>query len=328
MNRNEVRYRIISTLLQAGGPLTLSALVEGSGVPEAELLPVLRDLVNQTLVVEGELVPDQPTPQYCWGARWEAAAQRRAAAVQQEIRTAVEPTQRVSESKLDIDGEPARAFYNHVINEYRPPSDKRFLVFFQCSVRRPFSKAPSHASMRRAVRVATGYDPRKEFESCPVHVVVLASKIGPVPYELEDVYPANVRGGGVKHFETRRYNRVKPILADRMAEYILTHGDSYGQITTFTEGRYAEVMQAAREIVVGHRGQDAHFPILPRIGGPRIVRMGESTPHKYWDQYWIQLYLEIVGWLKPDQRALAEARLTELDVVYRGRWKPGERHGI
>ena len=182
--------------------------------------------------------------------------------------------------------------------------------------------------MRRAIRVATGHDPRKDFESCPVHVVVLASKIGPVPYELEDVHPANVRGGGVKHFETRRYDRVKPILAERMAEYILTPGDSYERITTFTEGRYAEVMQAAREIVVARRGEDAYFPVLPKIGGPRIVRMGESTPHTYWAQYWIQLYLEVVGWLEPDQQILAQARLKHLKVEYRGKWPSGSRHGI
>jgi hypothetical protein len=328
MDRNEVRYRIISTLLQAGGPLTLPELVAGAEVAEAELFPVLRELVNQTLVVEGELLPERPAPQYCWGARWEAAAQRRATVAQQEIRTAVEPAEKVSEVRLDVESAPARAFHDHVINEYHPPGDKRFLVFFQCSVRRPFSKSPSHASMRRAIRVATGYDPRKGFEGCPVHVVVLASKIGPVPYELEDVYPANVRGGGVKHFETRRYDCVKPILAERIAAYILTHGNNYERVTTFTEGRYAEVMQAAREIVVARRGEEAYFPILPQIGGPRVVRMGESTPHTYWAQYWIQLYLEVVDWLEPDQQALAQARLQQLKVTYRGKWSPGSRHGI
>ena len=50
--------------------------------------------------------------------------------------------------------------------------------------------------MRKAIETATGYNPRKHFEKCPVHVVVLASKIGPVLYELENVYPANVKGGG------------------------------------------------------------------------------------------------------------------------------------
>jgi hypothetical protein len=234
----------------------------------------------------------------------------------------------VPEIKLDVESEPATTFYRHVIDEYKPPGDKRFLVFLQCSVRRPFSKSPSHAAMRRAIRVATGYDPRSDFEACPVHVVVLASRIGPVPYELEDAYPANVRGGGVKQFETRRYERAKPILATRMAQYVIAHGDNYEGVTTFTEGRYAEVMQEARATIVKHSGEGAHFPILPQIGGPRIVRMGKSVPHRYWEQYWIQLYLEIVGWLAPDQQALAQARLEELGVVTRGQWKPGQRHGI
>jgi hypothetical protein len=99
-------------------------------------------------------------------------------------------------------------------------------------------------------------------------------------------------------------------------------------MTTFTEGRYAEVMQAAREIVVARHGKDAYFPVLPKIGGPRIVRMGESTPRAYWGQYWIQLYLEVVGWLEPDQQALARARLEQLKVAYRGKWSPGGPHGI
>jgi hypothetical protein len=174
--------------------------------------------------------------------------------------------------------------------------------------------------MRRAIRVAMGYDPspRVDFESCPVHVVVLASKIGPVPYELEDVYPANVRGSGVKQFDWRRYERVKPVLAERMAQYVLTFQEHYERVTTFTEGRYAEVMEAARDMVVARAGESARFPILPKIGGASIVRIGSSTPHQYWARYWIQLYLEIVSWLEPEQREQAEARLAQLKVEYGG----------
>jgi hypothetical protein len=174
--------------------------------------------------------------------------------------------------------------------------------------------------MRRAIRVATGYDPSPsvEFESCPVHVVVLASKIGPVPYELEDLYPANVRGSGVKQFDWRRYESIKPILADRMAQYMLTFREHYEQVTTFTEGRYAEVMEAARDIAVAQAGESLQFPVLPKIGGTSIVRIGKSTPHQYWARYWIQLYLEIVSWLEPDQQAQADTRLRKLDIETRG----------
>jgi len=319
LKRNEVRYRIISTLLQAGGPLPLPELLDGCGVGEGELAPVLRELVNGGLVIEGELLPGRPAPQYCWAARWEEMAQRRAADARRALRTALEPTETVPGSQLDVESDPAVAFHNHVISEYRPPTDKRYLVFLQCSVRRPFSSSPSHASMRRAIAVATGNDPRKDFERCPVHAVVLASKIGPVPYELEDLYPANVRGGGVKHFDTAYYARVKPILAERMAGYVIAHGHNYERITTFTEGRYAEVMQDARDIVVERCGETATLPILPRLSGPRVVRMGQSRPRQYWARYWIQLYLEIVSWLEPDQRALAKARLEKLQVEVRAR---------
>ncbi len=310
MEPAEVRYRLISTLLQAGGPLTFAELLDQCEIVEEQVIPVLKDLVNKSMVVEGGLIPDKPAPQYCWGARWTKEAERRAITSQQELQKAVKTTRVVKERSLDIDSESVLTFYNHIIDEYTPPEDKRFLVFLQCSVRRPFSSSPSHASMRRAISVATGYDPRKDFEKCPVHVVVLASKIGPVPYELEDVYPANVRGGGVKHFDNKYYDRVKPILAERMAQYILTHGQNYEQFATFTESRYAEVMEATREMA------GMYFPIFPTLDGPQILRRGNSFPRTYWEKFWIQLYLEIVDWLDPDMQAQAEERLKKLNLRY------------
>ena len=68
MNPNEVRYQLISTLLQADGPLTLRELVDRCGMEEGEILPVLKDLVDQHLMVEGELLPDKPMPHLGRGA--------------------------------------------------------------------------------------------------------------------------------------------------------------------------------------------------------------------------------------------------------------------
>ena len=320
MDRNETRYRVVSTLLQADEPLSLAEITHKCGVEATDARSVLAELITQGQVVAGSLVLDKPTPQYGWAARWEQRAQRRTVSVQQGLRAALETVKRVPEHELDVDSQPSSAFHDYVLHEYSPPQDKQFLVFLQGSVRRPFSVAPSHAAMRRAIRVATGYDPSpsKDFENCPVHVVVLASKIGPVPYELEDLYPANVRGGGVKHFDWRRYQRVKPVLAERIAQYLITFRDHYTRVATFTEGRYAEVMQTAQESVAVQSGQATGFPILPKIGGPSIARMGNSTPHQYWARYWIQLYLEIVSWLTPEQQAQAEARLHKLKVNVRG----------
>jgi hypothetical protein len=311
MDRSESRYWVISALLQASEPLNLNEVAIRCGMAEKEALPVLRELVGEELVVEGQLVPGKSGPQYCWGAHWERWTQRRVASSKRKLQTIVGQAETIRQEKLDINDEPVLAFYDYIINEYKPPKDKRFLVFLQCSVRRPFSSSPSHASMRRAIYVATGYDPRKDFEKCPVHVVVLASKIGPVPYELEGVYPANLGGGGVKHFDAAYYAQVKPILAERMAGYIMAHKGSYDRISSFTESRYGEVLEAARKIA------GAEFRILPVLSGPHIVLMGRSIPRKYWETYWIQLYLEIVSWLKPTQRVQAETRLKELGVKYR-----------
>jgi hypothetical protein len=325
MNCSEVRYRITATLLQADGPLTLAELVAGYGIDESTLGPILMEMIDAGQVLKSALVADGPgerasATRYTWAARWTQEAQRRTTDVQQDLRTALDAVERLPNHELDAESWPCTAFYDYVLHEYRPPRDKRFLVFLQCSVRRPFSTAPSHAAMRRAIRVATGYDPSPnvDFAGCPVHVVVLASKIGPVPYELEDLYPANVRGSGVKQFDWRRYERVKPILAERMAQYMFTFREHYDRITTFTEGRYAEVMEAARDLAIAQASESAWFPILPKIGGTSIVRIGKATPHQYWARYWIQLYLEIVSWLEPNQQTQADARLHKLDVETRG----------
>jgi hypothetical protein len=320
MDRNELRYRIISALLQADRPLTLVEIAtacrsEADILDQAMLEAVLSELVAGAQVVQGALLPDRASPQYAWRVRWESKAQSQTSDVQQDLRHALDTVERVPPDELNVDSRPSTAFYRYVLGpEYQPPQNKRYLVFLQCSVRRPFSTAPSHAPMRRAIRTATGYDPRKD-PACPVHVVVLASKIGPVPYELEDLYPASVRGGGVKQFGRETYERVKPILAERMARYILSYADHYEQITSFTQGRYAEVLEHACTIAVEQGGK--RFNILPQESGPIVTRMNKSKPHQYWARYWIQLYLEIVPWLDPEQQRQAQARLGRLKVEYR-----------
>jgi len=311
VDRNEQRHRVVATLLQADGPLGLEQIVARCDMAAEHVQSVLAELVGRGQVVAGELVPGLPAPQYRWAARWRKEAHRRVAASRQDLRAAVPSFEILPEHKLEIDSGPVAAFHNYILNEYVPPAGKRFLVFLQCSVRRPFSKSPSHASMKRAIRLAVGADPAGDFEACCVHVVVLASRIGPVPYELEDVYPANVGGGGVKHFRDEHYGRVRPILARRMAQYITRHGEHYERIATFTHGRYGEVMADAREIA----GLD--FPIFPAGDGPRVIEVGSSRPRTYWQKFWIQLYLEIVRWLPRALRARAAERLGKLEVKYR-----------
>ncbi len=304
MNQNEIRYKIISRLLQSNEPLTQERLVALCEMEEADIMPMLKSLINEGLI----LALDGQETQYVWASRWKQKEQTIIERSRQELQSRI--TKDKQKADIDINSEPVITFNNFVINEYKPPKDKRFLVFLQCSVRRPFSSSPSHASMKRAIYIATGYDPKKDFERCPVHAVVMASKIGPVPYDLEDVYPANVSSGGVKHFEKKYYERIKPILAERIARYITTHGKCYHHITAFADGRYGEVMDEAREIA------HADFTIFPIMGTNEVLRMGKSIPHKYWEKYWIQLCLEIMQWLEPEQRLEAELRLEEMGVIY------------
>ncbi|HUT36310.1 MAG TPA: DUF5591 domain-containing protein [Planctomycetota bacterium] len=230
---------------------------------------------------------------------------------EQQLAALMAPLEARDGPRFDVEGDAATAWHDFILRRYTPPEGKRFLVFFQCSVGRPFYRSSSHGTIRRAVSAATGCDAYKDFDRCPVHVVVLASMIGPVPYELQEVYPANVPGGGVKHFSPEHYEQVRPILARRMADYITTHGSRYERIATFTDGRYGEVMADAARLA------GVEFPIFPIKRGPRVLHIDGSPPRTYWQKYWIQLCLEITSWLDPPQRSRAEARLRRQRVVYR-----------
>jgi len=214
-----------------------------------------------------------------------------------------------TEGKPDMDEDGVIAFHQFIINEYTPPADKRFLIFFQCCVGRPFYRTGSHGSMRKAVAIATGHDPWKDFDRCPAHVVVLASRVGPAPYELQDMWPINVSSGGVKHFSHDYYWEMRPVLAGRMAEYITTHGPHYEHLATFTQGRYADVMYEAARIA------GVEFPIFPDEGGERIIRHANGkAPRTYWQKFWVQLCREIIGWLTPAEQQAAAARRAKLDL--------------
>lgn len=307
MKPGEARYRLIRVFLETPGPLGPDEIAERSALPKRTLSSALKGLCGERLVVRGNLAPGAPGPQYAWAARWEQESGRKAAGSKERLENIVDSLPQ----QLAIDSEAVAAFNKFITGEYAPPADKHGLVFLQCSVRRPFYRSPSHGTMCKAITIATGFHPAKNFARCPVHVVVLASHIGPVPYELQDVYPANVGGGGVKHFGDEHYRRVKPILARRMADYMEAHGGQYRHVASFADGRYGEVMREAQRLA----GVD--FPVFPDPDGHHVTWTGRSKPRKYWDKCWIQLYVEVLRWLPPSQRKQAETRLKKLGIRYR-----------
>lgn len=301
----EDRHLLTQQLLQADGPLTRVELARRAGLTATVAGRALRDLVDAGQVVEAD-----------GGFRWAARqrdddarhgrTQRRALAADL---AALEP--RFGDD-ADVDDEPAARFHAYVTGDYRPPADKPWLLLVQCAVRRPFSSAPSHASIRRAVAAATGADPGTDPDSSPVHVVVLASRVGPVPYDLQDLYPASIRAEGVKRLSPADYGRVRPILVERMADYLRAHGDRYRRVVAFGEGRYGDILRAAAE------ASECAFPVLPTADGRRLTRLGRSTPRKYWEKYWIQLFDELRAGLAVDEAVVADRRLADLDPEIEG----------
>jgi len=304
----ECRHRITSQLLQASEPLDLAALAEASHLSIAEARAALEDLVREGLVIVGQLMPGRSAPVFRWAARWREEADLRSRVPKEQFSERMALLEQRYGANFDICDEAAQAFHSYVIDEYAPPQDKRWLVFAQCSVRRPFSSSPSHASIRRAIDTATGFDPAADMARCPVHVVVLASRVGPAPYDLQDEYPACVRSGGVKDFGGEMYARYRPVLIDRMVDYLRAHGECYEHVAGFGDGRYGDILRATGERV------DNPFPVFPAASSPRLVKIGKSRPRKYWEKYWIQLYMAILEWLDEVDRIQADERLAALDV--------------
>jgi len=312
--------RLYHALLEARGPLSAPALAESANLALEEASLALESLVLERRAVAGRLVVGSGERLYRWATHWARGIEIRTAAARERLAARTAAAEEWTTGAPDPLGRAAAEFVDFVCTDYQPPEDKRILVILQCSVRRPFSSSPSHSSMRRAISLATGLDPHHGFSLCPVHVVVCASRIGPVPYEFENVHPASVPGGGVKHFRPDEYARVRPILAERLARYLAQHRGAYDHIASFTEGRYAEVVSDAAVLA------SAYVAILPMVSGAQVLRRGRSRPRKYWEHYWIQLYLAVVGWLGRDEQTAAAERLRADDVEYAGASCPSECH--
>ena len=285
MTHPEARFRLATVLLSSPNPLTLRELASS-----AELTGIFAREAAERLVESGQAVlleSQAGEPRYRWATELDAGSRQRLPALNSTV---------------------VHHFMDYVLHDYTPPQQARVLAIFQCCVGRPFYRTQSHAFMRHAVAAATGLDPYHEATTCPVHVVVLASWIGPVPYELQNVYPVTVSAGGVKQMSDTTYASARPILVDRMSAYIMRHASHYRHILTFTDGRYAQIMhdvarQTGRPIV-----------ILPDPRGPRVLRYKGGAPRTYWQRSWVQLALGIARLQGTRCQADTLRRLREMRV--------------
>lgn len=229
-------------------------------------------------------------------------AEGRLAALRAELRQAVGQG-----GEPGLHSPAAVAWCRFMVERYQPPAGQSIGLVLQCSVRRPFSRSPSHAPLRRAVRLATGVDPAVDFARCPVHVVVLASHLGPVPYELETEPPASLRAPGVKQMSDSAYAAARPVLAERLAAYLTRHGGEWQHLLAFCDGRYAEVA----ELTAALAGRE--LTILPDPDGPQVRRLADTVPRAYWQRYWIQLCLALLDRLPEETAAGGRGRLGALD---------------
>ncbi len=295
--RSVLRRRVAMAMLEYAvrwGQWEAIRIGRAGGRPVAKQPEVIHGFVGAGFRLQRE--------QLVYRLRKRVGAARAASAEQRIVRT-----EQQRKEDIRLTSKPVLDFYKYISTKYTPPPNKDMLVFFQCSVSRPYSKSPSHGSMRKAIRIATGHDPKNDFEDCRCHVVVLSSVIGPVPYDMETSYPADERGGGVKHMSPEQFRTAKPILAERMAEYIRRWHDRYKVITTFTSGRYGDVMEAAKALA------GVEFPVLPDMDGIRV-----KGGNQYWTKYWIQVFFELLKGMDKQECAEAMERLAAEGVEIEG----------
>jgi hypothetical protein len=278
---------VVVALLLGRGPVPLDHLYGATRHDQTAVDATLRDLA-----ADGSITLDDDAA--CWRAYTLTSREELAAA----------------SHDLQPDDEPVTILQDYLTREYEPPAHVRYLAIYQCSARRPFSSSPSHGAINHAVVAATGLHPWRDRETCPVHVVVLAAKCGPMPYDLQDVYPACIRAEGLAQLDAEEYAERRAVLARYMAGYLRAHAGRYAGIATFTSGRWGDVMDAAKQAA----GLDVE--ILPRAEGATLTRLGSSAPHTYWQKHWIQLALAIMDWLPADERRAAEQRLADMGAEW------------
>jgi hypothetical protein len=285
MTPGEASYRLSSVLLSAREPLTLREVTLA-----ADLTSVFAREAADRLVAEGRatlLETPGLEPRYRWSEEIDASSRQKPPALESLV---------------------VRHFIDYVLRGYTPPAHVQTLAVFQCCIGRPFYRTQSHAFMRHAVQAATDLDPWHDGQRCPVHVVVLASWIGPVPYELQTIHPATVSAGGVKQMPDSVYAAARPILVERMARYLEAHGARYRHVATFTDGRYGQVMRDVAH-VSGRR-----ITVLPDPHGPRVERYRGGKPRTYWQRYWVQLALELGRQKGPAGYAEVMDRMRQMGV--------------
>ena len=85
LKRSDARAKLIERFLRSRGPVTLRDVLSHYGLPGKQVTSALTQLQDADLVVEGQFLPDQPTPQYCWKANLEELHRKSLARLKKEI---------------------------------------------------------------------------------------------------------------------------------------------------------------------------------------------------------------------------------------------------
>jgi archaeosine synthase len=117
-----------------------------------------------------------------------------------------------------------RRFAERVIHRYHPPRTD-VAVLLPCSARKPYSLSRSHHLLRGAI-CGRG------------HEVILTSPLGPVPRDLELVYPAAHYDIPVTGYWDREE---RGVIGGLLAEYLTSHG--YQRVIAHLDGGAGEVAE-------------------------------------------------------------------------------------
>ncbi len=160
-----------------------------------------------------------------------------------------------------------------VLRLYKPPPDKRYLLFLPCTYRKPYSRSPTHRAILSAL------SPYPWFKR--LHLVVVSTP-GVIPYEYHTEYPFTAYDWP-EWLETPEVKQEYiQITRERVKKYLERNADHYRLIFAYFHLRsetLQAIMQAVEELGLQHKfvnvlDEDTYSRILDEV---RKSEVGSSV---------------------------------------------------
>jgi len=156
-----------------------------------------------------------------------------------------------------------------ILRFYKPPPDKKYLLFLPCTYRKPYSKSPTHRAILSTLRIYPWFS--------KLHLVVVSTP-GVVPYEYHTEYPFTSYDWP-EWLETPEVKQEYiEITRERVKKFLERNADHYHIIFAYfhlESETLQAIIQAVNELGLQHKfvnvlDEDTYRRIVNEIGKDRV----------------------------------------------------------